>query len=102
MENRTKPLDNTGLPPLGTLHPLEHRLILAIRYKYDFSDIVVKTRHGLPYRFVITERFEDLSSDTFIDSFKNVEALKEKKQRELDELNLWLNRRNPQLAHSDA
>lgn len=95
--NSAQQIDNSSLPPVGQLHPLEHRLIIAIRYKYDFSDIMVKTRHGLPYRFIITERFEDLSSDTFIDSFKHVQEIRERKQKELDELDQWLKVKNPQI-----
>lgn len=64
-KTQPKPNKEAPLPPLGELHPFEHRLILAIRYKYRFSDVVIKTRHGLPYRLVLTERFEDLGSDTY-------------------------------------
>jgi len=46
---------------LGELHENEKRLIFAIRNKYRFAEIKILTRHGLPYRLKIAERFEDLS-----------------------------------------
>ena len=49
---------------LGELHENEKRLILAIREKYRFAEIKIQTRHGLPYRLKIAERFENLSGDT--------------------------------------
>ena len=49
---------------LKELHPSEWRLILAIRNKYRFGELKILTRHGLPYRLKVTERFEDLNSDS--------------------------------------
>lgn len=59
MEN--KPQENNL--EIGELHEQEKRLILAIRHKYQFGELKILTRHGLPYRVKITERFESLTDD---------------------------------------
>lgn len=63
-ENDKKPVDLK----LGALHENEQRLIFAIRNKYRFGELKILTRHGVPYRLKITERFEDLSSDSYATS----------------------------------
>lgn len=66
MSNNKLTPEKVTLPALGELHESEHRLILAIRHKYRFSEVKILTRHGLPYRLKITERFEDLNSDSYV------------------------------------
>lgn len=46
------------------LHPNEVQLIKAIRERFKFGEITIKTRNGLPFRLIRTEEFIDLNNDS--------------------------------------
>lgn len=43
------------------LHPAEVELIMKIRNKYQFGEILIECRDGLPYRIGKTVEYEKLS-----------------------------------------
>lgn len=43
------------------LHPQEAQLILAIRKKYQFGELIIETRNGLPERIGKTTTYQRLS-----------------------------------------
>lgn len=45
------------------LHPLEVELILKIREKYQWGEIILEVRDGLPQRIGRTVTYEKLSTD---------------------------------------
>lgn len=45
------------------LHPLERDLIQKIRDKYQWGDIIIECRDGLPHRVAKTTVYEKLSNE---------------------------------------
>ena len=46
---------------LGELHPKEAALILAIRRRYQYGEIVIITRDGLPFRLKRITEFDEIT-----------------------------------------
>lgn len=46
------------------LHPKEISLILALRNKFRFGEVLIIMRDGVPQRLKKVELFDDLSTDT--------------------------------------
>ncbi len=45
---------------IGELHPKERELILYIRNRFRYGDIIIKTRDGLPYLILKVTEYQAL------------------------------------------